>query len=43
LAQSLGVPARRVTDAAIVPAIKEAIARRGTSLIDVLVQDGFGE
>ena len=44
LAQSLGVPARRVTDAAdITPAIKEATARGGPSLIDAGVQDGFGE
>jgi benzoylformate decarboxylase len=44
LAQSLGVPARRVTDAAdIVPAIREATARSGPSLIDAVVQDGFGE
>jgi benzoylformate decarboxylase len=44
LAQSLGVPARRVTDAAdVAPAIREAAARRGPSLIDAVVQDGFGE
>ncbi len=44
LAQSLGVPARRVTDAAdIAPAIKEAMARSGPSLIDAVVQDGFGD
>jgi benzoylformate decarboxylase len=44
LAQSMGVPGRRVTDAAdITPAIKEAMARGGPSLIDVLVQDGFGD
>ncbi len=44
LAQSLGVPARRVTDAAdIAPAIKEATARSGPSLIDAFVQDGFGD
>jgi benzoylformate decarboxylase len=43
LAQSLGVPARRVTDAAdIGQAIKEATARRGPSLIDAVVEDGFG-
>ena len=42
LAQSLGVPARRVTDAAdIASAIKEATARDGPSLIDAVVQDGF--
>ncbi|HSE02318.1 MAG TPA: thiamine pyrophosphate-binding protein [Burkholderiales bacterium] len=42
LAQSLGVPARRVTDAAdIAPAIREATARSGPSLIDAVVQDGF--
>lgn len=44
MAQSLGVPARRVTDAAdIAPAIKEATARDGPSLIDAVVQDGFGD
>ena len=44
LAQSMGVPARRVTDAAdIAPAVKEAMARGGPGLIDVLVQDGFGD
>jgi len=44
LAQSLGVPARRLTDAAdIVPAIREATASPGPSLIDVMVQDGFGD
>jgi benzoylformate decarboxylase len=44
LAQSLGVPARRVTDAAdVAPAIREAAARNGPSLIDAVVQDGFGE
>lgn len=44
LAQALGVPARRVTDAAdIAPAIKEATARGGPSLIDAVVQDGFGD
>jgi benzoylformate decarboxylase len=43
LAQSLGVPGRRVADAAdIVPAIREATGRGGPSLIDAVVQDGFG-
>jgi benzoylformate decarboxylase len=42
LAQSLGVPARRVTDAAdIGPAIREGMARGGPSLIEAVVQDGF--
>jgi benzoylformate decarboxylase len=44
LAQSLGVPARRVTDAAdVAPAIREAAAGRGPRLIDAAVQDGFGD
>lgn len=44
LAQSLGVPARRVTGAAdIAPAIKEATARASPTLIDAVVQDGFGD
>lgn len=43
LAQSLGVPSRRVTSAAeIGPAIKESIAAGGPHLIDVAVMDGFG-
>ncbi len=43
LAQSLGVPARRVTSAAeIGPALKESIAAGGPHLIDVSVMDGFG-
>lgn len=42
MAQSMGVPGRRVNDAAdIVPAIREAMSRRGPSLIDAVVQDGF--
>jgi benzoylformate decarboxylase len=44
LAQSLGVPARRVTDAAdIAPAIREATGRSGPSLIEAVVQDGFND
>jgi benzoylformate decarboxylase len=44
LAQSLGVPARRVTDAAeVAPAIREAVAGPGPRLIDAAVQDGFGD
>jgi benzoylformate decarboxylase len=44
LAQSLGVPGRRVTDAAeVASAVREATERRGPSLIDAVVQDGFGE
>ncbi len=43
LAESLGVPARRVTDGAdIVPALRAAMAGGGPSLIDVSVADGFG-
>jgi benzoylformate decarboxylase len=43
LAESLGVPARRVTDGAdIVPALRAATAGGGPSLIDVSVADGFG-
>ncbi|HTS54442.1 MAG TPA: thiamine pyrophosphate-dependent enzyme [Burkholderiales bacterium] len=43
LAESLGVPARRVTDAAdIVPALRAATAAGGPNLIDVGVADGFG-
>ena len=43
LAQSMGVPARRVTDPDdIAPAIREATTRGGPSLIDAIVQDGFG-
>jgi len=44
LALAMGVPARRVSDAAdIAPAIREATGRAGPSLIDAVVQDGFGE
>jgi benzoylformate decarboxylase len=43
LAQSMGVPARRVTDPNdVVPALREAAARGGPALIDVMVADGFG-
>ncbi len=43
LSESLGVPARRVTDGAdIVPALRAATAGGGPSLIDVSVADGFG-
>lgn len=43
LAQSMGVPARRVTDPAdIVPALREAAQRQGPSLIEAIVADGFG-
>jgi len=43
LAQSLGVPARRVTDGAdIVPALREAAGRDGPGLIEVMIADGFG-
>jgi benzoylformate decarboxylase len=43
LAQSLGVPAQRITDAAgIVPALRSGIASGGPNLLDVSVADGFG-
>ena len=43
LAQSLGVPARRVADPRdIVPALREAFAGDGPRLIEVMVADGFG-
>ncbi|HOA92132.1 MAG TPA: thiamine pyrophosphate-binding protein [Quisquiliibacterium sp.] len=43
LAQSLGVPARRVADGAdIVPALREAAQRDGPSLIEVMIADGYG-
>jgi benzoylformate decarboxylase len=43
LAQSMGVPARRVTDPNdIVPALREAAARSGPNLVEVMVADGFG-
>ena len=43
LAQSMGVPARRITDPAdIVPALRAAVASGAPSLLDVAVADGFG-
>ncbi|HSD55252.1 MAG TPA: thiamine pyrophosphate-dependent enzyme [Burkholderiales bacterium] len=43
LAQSMGVPARRVTHPNdIVPALREAAARGGPGLVEVMVADGFG-
>jgi benzoylformate decarboxylase len=43
LAQSMGVPARRITDPRdIVPAIQTGIAGGGPNLIDIAVADGFG-
>lgn len=43
LAQSLGVPARRLTDPQdIVPAIRAGIASGGPNLIDITVANGFG-
>jgi benzoylformate decarboxylase len=43
LAQSMGVPARRVTRPDdVVPALREAAARGGPSLVEVMVADGFG-
>jgi benzoylformate decarboxylase len=43
LAQSMGVAARRVTDPNdVTPALREAAARSGPSLVEVMVADGFG-
>jgi benzoylformate decarboxylase len=43
LAQSMGVPARRLVEPAeVVPALRSAIASRKPSLLDVRVADGFG-
>ncbi len=43
LAESLGVPARRISDAAdIVPALRAGMASGGPNLLDVSVADGFG-
>jgi benzoylformate decarboxylase len=43
LAQSMGVPARRVTRPDdVVPALREAAARGGPGLVEVMVADGFG-
>ncbi len=43
LARSMGVPARCVNDPAdIVPALREAAGRQGPSLVEVIVEDGFG-
>lgn len=43
LAESLGVPAERITDAAdIVPALRSGIASGKPNLLDVSVADGFG-
>jgi len=43
LAQSLGVPGQRITDAAdIVPALRAGIESGGPNLLDVSVADGFG-
>ena len=43
LAQSLGVPGQRITDAAdIVPALRAAMDSGGPRLLDVSVVDGFG-
>jgi benzoylformate decarboxylase len=43
LAQSMGVPARRITDPNdIVPALRAAVAGGAPSLLDVSVADGFG-
>jgi benzoylformate decarboxylase len=43
LSQSLGVPARRISDAQdVVPALRAAIASGGPNLLDIGVADGFG-
>jgi benzoylformate decarboxylase len=43
LAQSMGVPARRVADPGdIVPALQEAMASGETRLLDVMIADGYG-
>jgi benzoylformate decarboxylase len=43
LAGAMGVPGRRVTDPNdVAPALREAAERRGPSLIEVVVADGFG-
>jgi benzoylformate decarboxylase len=43
LAQSMGVPAQRITEPdEVVPALRTSIARPGPSLLDVRVADGFG-
>jgi benzoylformate decarboxylase len=43
LARAMGVPGRRVTDPNdVAPALREAAERRGPSLIEVIVADGFG-
>ena len=42
LAQSMGVPARRVSDPAeVAPALRWALAQAGPVLLDVIVYDGF--
>ncbi len=42
LAQSMGVPARRITELdAFLPALKEALDHEGPDLLDVAVHDGF--
>ncbi|MBK8016836.1 MAG: thiamine pyrophosphate-binding protein [Betaproteobacteria bacterium] len=43
LAQSMGVPARRIDDpAAFEPALRAAVASGGPTLLDVSVADGYG-
>jgi len=43
LAQSMGVPARRITEPQdFAPALREAMASGGPRLIEVMVADGFG-
>jgi benzoylformate decarboxylase len=43
LAQSMGVPARRISKPDdVAPALRQAIGAGGPSLIDIAVADGFG-
>ena len=43
LARSMGVEAQQVTDPdAVAPAIADSIRRSGPTLLDVIVDDGFG-
>lgn len=43
LAQSMGVPARRVTDPQdVAPALREALAAGAPRVVEVMVADGFG-
>ena len=43
LAQSMGVPARRITEPDdVVPALRAAMASGASGLLDVRIADGFG-